>query len=158
MNPIRRPPLAAACAALVLLLLATGPAAAATDIHFQHESYQEFLKQVEHREVHAVVLHAKQHVVHVTLADGRHLTAVYPASEQARIVEEARAKGASAIVAVVKVKPVHHKLRYIAGGVLIVVILVVLVVLLIGRRRAIAEEEGPSQGGGVSPAPPAASG
>jgi ATP-dependent Zn protease len=158
MNPIRRSPLAAACAALVLLLLATAPATAATDIHFQHESYQEFLKQLEHREAHAVVLHVKQRVVHVTLADGRHLTAVYPASEQARIVEEARAKGASATVAVVKVKPVHHKLRYIAGGVLIVVILVVLVVLLIGRRRALEEGEAPQGGEASSVGPPAASG
>jgi Zn-dependent protease with chaperone function len=147
----------AACAALALLPLAAGPAPAATDIHFQHESYQEFQHQLEHREVHAVVLHAKQHVAHITLADGRHLTVVYPAGAQAQIGHEALVKGASFRVAVVKPKAaVHHKLRYIAGGALIVVILVVLVVLLIGRRRELEADAGSSQGGGASPAPPPA--
>ncbi len=159
-NSTRRSPLPAACAALALLLLA-GPALAATDIHFQRESYQEFLSQLRHGEVHAVVLHAKAHVAHVSLADGRHMTAVYPAGEQARIVEEAHAKNASATVSVStqKAAPVHHKLRYIAGGVLIVVILVVLVVLLIGRRRELVEaDEQSPPGGEASASPPAAGG
>jgi hypothetical protein len=151
-NLSRRLPLSATCAALVLLLVATGPAVAASGIHFQRESYQEFLRQLGHGEVHAVVLHAKAHVAHISLADGRHMTAVYPAGEQAQIAKEALARGVSATVSVTthKAAPVHHKLRYIAGGVLIVVILVVLVVLLIGRRRALVDGE-------ASP-PPAPSG
>ena len=36
-------------------------------------------------------------------------------------------------------KPVHHTLRYIAGGILIVVILVVAAVLLVDRRRKLSE-------------------
>jgi hypothetical protein len=160
-NPIVRPALRGMCAALALLLAAgavAGPAVAATDIHFEHESYQQFQSQLGHGEVHAVVLHAKQHIVHVSLADGRHMTAVYPAGEQARIVAEARARGTSATVAVAtgKAAPVHHKLRYIAGGVLIVVILVVLVVLLIGRRRDLGADE--VEGEAPSASPPAASG
>ena len=38
-----------------------------------------------------------------------------------------------------EVKPAHHKLRYIAGGILIVVIVIVVGVLLIYRRRKAAE-------------------
>jgi hypothetical protein len=156
MNPSRRLTLSSVCAALALLSLAAATPALAT--HFPLESYQAFLHQLEHGEVHAVVLHPRAHTAHVSLDDGGHMRTTYPAAAQARIVEEARARGASATVSVFKAKPVHHKLRYIAGGILIVVILVVLVALLIGRRRAIAEEEGPSQGGEVAPAPPAASG
>ena len=37
-------------------------------------------------------------------------------------------------------KPVHHKLRYIAGGILILVILIVGGVLLVFRRRRLAAE------------------
>jgi hypothetical protein len=141
--------LLAACAALALFIAGAtaGPAMAAA-IHFEHESYQQFQSQLGRGEVHAVVLHAKQHIAHISLADGRHMTAVYPANEQARIIDEAHAKGTAAVVAVSthKAAAVHHKLRYIAGGVLIVVILVVLVVLLIGRRRELVEADEPTAG------------
>jgi hypothetical protein len=36
--------------------------------------------------------------------------------------------------------PVHHKLRYIAGGILIAVIVIVGAVLLVDRRRKTAME------------------
>jgi hypothetical protein len=36
--------------------------------------------------------------------------------------------------------PVHHKLRYIAGGILVAVILIVGAVLLVDRRRKTAME------------------
>jgi hypothetical protein len=71
------------------------------------------------------------------------MTVTYVASEQGKLVAQAQAAKARLKIAPVQTKKasaVHHKLRYIAGGVLIVVIIVVLVVLLIGRRRVVAED------------------
>ena len=44
------------------------------------------------------------------------------------------AEAASEVVNASK-KPVHHKLRYIAGGILVVVIVVVGAVLIVNRKR-----------------------
>jgi hypothetical protein len=170
-DPIGRRGLRAACTArglrvawtaLALALLgvvSAGPASAATVIHFEHESYQQLLTQLRNREVHAVVLHQKGYRAHVSLNDGGHMTVTYTVAEEPRLAEAARAGGASFAVATSthKAAPVHHKLRYIAGGVLIVVILVVLVVLLIGRRRELVEE-GEVDGGETPAASPPASG
>jgi hypothetical protein len=143
--------LRSACAALALLgLLAAlaGPALAATVVHFQHESYAALLAQVRKGEVHAVVLHPSGPKAHAALNDGGHVSAVYPPSEASKLGAEVRAHGGAFAIATSKPKaPAHHKLRYIAGGILIVVIVVVLTVLLIGRRRAIADEEELPRGG-----------
>jgi hypothetical protein len=162
-NPIRPLAVAATCAALALfaLALAPTPAPAATVIHFQHESYQQLLAQLRNREVHAVVLHPKGYKAHVSLNDGGHMTVTYSPTEEPRLAALVRASGSSFAVATSthKAAPVHHKLRYIAGGVLIVVILVVLAVLLIGRRRELVEEdEEPPQGGEAATPPTPGSG
>jgi hypothetical protein len=155
-NPIKPLSVAAACAALALFAFAPTPPAAATVIHFQHESYQQLLAQLRNREVHAVVLHPQGYKAHVSLNDGGHMTVTYIPTEEPRLAALVRASGSSFAVATSthKAAPVHHKLRYIAGGVLIVVILVVLAVLLIGRRRELAEEEDPSPGGEAASPPP----
>jgi hypothetical protein len=173
-NPIRRLPLAVACAVLALLALASTavalvsapapapaqeptPAPAPTVIHFQRESYQQLLAQLRNREVHAVVLHPTGYKAHVSLDDGGHMTVTYAPAQEPRLAELVRASGSSFAVATSthKVAPVHHKLRYIAGGLLIVVILVVLVVLLIGRRRELEEDGPPHADEAPSAAPPA---
>ena len=158
-TPLRHPRLHAAWATLALLgLLAAlaAPVLAATVIHFQRESYQAFLAQLEHGEVHAVVLHPQGYKAHISLDDGAHMTAAYPPGEVAKLEARAHAKGASFAVATSthKATTTHHKLRYIAGAILIVVILVVLAVLLIGRRRAIVEEEEQPRENAPAPAPP----
>lgn len=144
-------------ALLVVLAFAAAQAplvSAATVVHFQRESYGAFLLQLDHGEVHAVVLHPQGYKAHIVLDDGSHFTATYTPSEVARLEALAHAKGASfTVAAATPKKAVHHKLRYIAGGILIVVILVVLVVLLLGRRRALAEDEDGSREGGAAPAP-----
>ncbi|HVR04450.1 MAG TPA: hypothetical protein VMS02_00300 [Solirubrobacteraceae bacterium] len=142
----------ASCAALALLILAgttATPAPATTIVHFQPESYAALLVQVHKGEVHAVVLHPSGPKAHVALNDGAHFTATYPLGEATKLGAEVRAHGGAFSIATAKHKTgtVHHKLRYIAGGILIVVIVVVLAVLLIGRRRAIAEDEEPRHGG-----------
>jgi hypothetical protein len=159
-NPIKPHPVVATCAALALLAFAPTPSPAATVIHFQHESYQQLLAQLHNREVHAVVLHTKGYKAHVSLNDGGHMTVTYSPTEEPRLAALARASGSSFAVATSthKAAPVHHKLRYIAGGVLIVVILVVLAVLLVGRRRELIEEDEPSQGGEAATPPTPGSG
>jgi hypothetical protein len=159
--PIRRLTLSVVCSALCLLGLGGAvatPALAATVIHFQRESYQAFLGQLRKGEVHAVVLHPQGYKAHISLDNGGHMTVTYPPSEVANLEAQAHAKGASFAVATAthKATAVHHKLRYIAGGLLIVVILVVLVVLLVGRRRALVDDEGLAQGGERASTPPSA--
>jgi hypothetical protein len=120
------------------------PAGAAT-IHFEKESLQAYEGQLHHGQVHALTFHTGTGTghLHVSLNNGGHMTVVYPASQQARLVTQAQAANARVKIAQLQTKKtaaVHHKLRYIAGGILIIVILVVLVVLLIGRRRAVVDE------------------
>lgn len=154
-QPIRRLVLAAACAVSMLGLAAT-PALAT---HFQPESYSELLAQLHHREVIAVVLHPQGYKAHASLSNGGHVTVTYTPAEVPLLRGAALAGRSSFTIATAKPKSkaVHHKLRYIAGGVLIVVIVVVLVVLLIGRRRTLEEEEGPGDEA-ASASPPAGPG
>ncbi len=157
MSPLlRRPALATVCAILTTGLLAGGvaaPALAATIIHFQHESLPALKRQLNAEEIHAATFHTKSDVIHASLNDGQRMTVPYPASEQSAIEAQLRSRGVPVKIALLsahKAKAVHHKLRYIAGGVLIVVILVVLVVLLLGRNRTLAEEGEPSAGEGAA--------
>jgi hypothetical protein len=102
--------------------------------------------------------------VHVTLKDGRHVLAIYPSHDEPQLAAQLAAKGVPVAVekSRAKAKPVHHTLRYIAGGILVVVILAILAVLLMGRRRSIAGgADAPGAGGGgqageASSAPPPA--
>jgi hypothetical protein len=151
-------PAAAVAALLGCLLCAavTASALAATAIHFQKETLPALEKQLRSHEVHALVLHPKPSPghIHASLSNGSHMTIVYAPSEQERIVALARAQGTPVAVAVKSTtvkKPVHHKLRYIAGGILVAVIVVVAVVLLIDRRRKL--HEAADHGGGGAPAP-----
>lgn len=157
---------AAACAAVATLAALTLLAPSALATHFEHESYQALLAQLHKREIVAVVLHPSGPVVHAATRNGKEFTIAYTQAEVAPLRAAAGAGGSSFTIATAKPasKTVHHKLRYIAGGVLIVVIVIVLVVLLLGRRRAIEEEEGPGSEGGAasgeaaSASPPAGSG
>ena len=142
-RPMRALRIVLLCATLPLALAAS--AGAATAIHFQPAGLPALKVQLHHREVHALTFHpapAPGHI-HVSMNDGRHFTVVYTAAEQPQLVVLARANGARYAVAVAKpkaaTKPVHHTLRYIAGGILIVVILVVAAVLLVDRRRKLSE-------------------
>jgi hypothetical protein len=146
--------LVAVCLALAAAVLAV-PAAAAT-VHFQKESVQAYEGELHHGEVHAVTFHpgATTGHLHISLNNGGHMTVAYAASEQGKLEAQARAAKTRVKVATLqstKATAVHHKLRYIAGGILIVVIIIVLVVLLIGRRRAVADEARAPSGENASP-------
>jgi hypothetical protein len=137
--------------AAVCLLTIVASAGAATVVHFQPESASALKVQLHHHEVHALTIHptpAPGHV-HVSLNNGQHFTVVYSASEQTQLVALARADGTPVAVSVSKskaaAKPVHHTLRYVAGGILVLVIVVVAAVLLVDRRRKLGEEGNDAQ-------------
>jgi ATP-dependent Zn protease len=133
--------LASVCAVLASLAAVAGGAAT---IHYTHESYTTFQKQLQTAAIRAVTFNKKAHTVHVTLSDGRHMLASYPSHDEPQLAARLAAKGVPVTIEKKRHKtaPVHHTLRYIAGGILVVAILAILIVLLVGRRRSLMREDG----------------
>jgi hypothetical protein len=135
-----------ACACLMLALGASASAAEPT-VHYTKESLQEYEKQLAGGQIRAVTINKFLRSLRITLKDGRYVLATYPKHEEANTAAQLAAKHVPVTVLVpaaaqkeAKAKPVHHKLRYIAGGIVIVVIVVVGAVLLVDRRRKMAAE------------------
>jgi len=126
-------------AALMPLTVAAG---AAGTVASQHESFTEYQHQLAAGEIKAAKINKRLRSVHLTLTDGRHMLTKYLPHEEPKVLAELQAKGvpvtvekqAEAAKEASKV-PVHHKLRYIAGGILLVVVIVVGAVLFIDRKR-----------------------
>lgn len=141
---------------LMLALLAAIPAGASTVFHFQHESMQQFEAQLTGGQIHAATFNKVPHSLHLSLNDHRHVLVIYPPLEYKKIVASLESKGVPVAVekhAKAAAKPVHHTLRYVAGGILVIIILAVLVVLLVGRRRSLLQTpEGSSAEAGEEPA------
>jgi hypothetical protein len=141
---------AAVCLAFATLAVTAQTAAlAASVIHFQPEALPAMKAQLAHHEVHALTFHPGTGTgpghIHVSMNDGRHMTVPYATSEQAQLVALAGTDRTPVAIAVTKPKataPVHHKLRYIAAGILVVVIVVIAAVLLVDRRRKLGEAGG----------------
>jgi hypothetical protein len=135
-----------ACLALAWLLQAAPSFAAESAVHFQKESIQEYEKQLAGAQIVEATFNKKVRSLHLTLKDGRHVLVKYGKGEEPKLAAALRAKGvpvkvlAPAAAAKEAKKPVKHKLRYIAGGILVVVVVVVGAVLLIDRRRKRAAE------------------
>jgi hypothetical protein len=156
----RRAPRISRIAVSVVCLLGaslaiSASAVAATVIHFERESVPALTTQLNHAQVHALSFHPASPTghVHVSLNDGRHMTVAYTPSEQAQLLALAHAHNTSVTIAKAKTttaKPAHHKLRYIAGGILVLVIIVVLAVLLIDRRKKLGEAGGEGAGEGAA--------
>ncbi len=116
-------------------------------VAYQNESYAEYEHQLAGGQIHAVTINESVRSLRVTLEDGRHVLAHYqpkgePAAAAALSARHVPVTVLKPTVAVTpaKAKPVHHKLRYIAGGILIVVILIVIAVLFVRRRQEPAAE------------------
>jgi hypothetical protein len=135
---------------LTALAAMTATALGATPVHFEAESLSALEGQLNQHQVHVLSFHpaAGTGHIHVSLNDGRHMTVLYTSEEQAHLIAVANADGARVVIAKAKpkaaAKPVHHTLRYIAGGIVVVVIIVVVAVLLVDRRRKLGEEAGDS--------------
>lgn len=144
-------PLALMLLALAAALIAPAAASAATsseeNIKYGHESLAEYEQQLESGQVTALVINKRIRRLHITLKNGQHMLATYPPKKEPEQVAKATAKhvpvsvlSPAAAKAEAAKAPVHHKLRYIAGGILIAVIVIVGAVLLIDRRRKAAVE------------------
>jgi hypothetical protein len=132
----------AASLAWVALLLAASAAAAASVPTYQPESLKTYEQQLASGQIQAVTINKKLRSLRITLKDGSYVLAKYARKEEPKNVAALEAKHvpvtiltpAEAAKQVTK-KPVHHKLRYIAGGIVIIVILIVGAVLYINRKR-----------------------
>lgn len=141
---------------LTLLPSAVGLAAATTPT-FTKESYTTFQSQLASGQVRAVTFNKKAHSLHITVTKGGPFLASYPPLQYKTISAQITAKGVPVTIEHVTkagtTKPAaHHKLRYIAAGVLVVVVIVIALVLGLNRRRPPADE------GADAPAPPPAAG
>jgi hypothetical protein len=135
--------LSVACFACACLLpTAVAGAAAAPVAHFQTESVQAYEQQLAAGQITAATFNRRVRSLHLTLKDGRHVLVKYVAHGEPKLAKELRAKRVP--ITVLKAteakkegtkKPVHHKLRYIAGGIIVAVIIVVGAVLLVDRSR-----------------------
>lgn len=132
---------AAACLSLTLL----APAAEAAEglvVVYQPESEQAYQQQLASGQIHAVTVNKRIRTLRVTLANGAHVLAKYPAHTEPQVVAKLKSKGARVTVlgksaAEQQAKtPHHHKLRYIAAAILVVIVAIVAAVLLVNRRRA----------------------
>jgi hypothetical protein len=141
-----RPSLSAQIAAFLALMacaaLISAPAAFAGPIVYQDESYAEYQQQLASGQVAAVTINKRLASLRTTLKDGRHVLAKYGHKEEPKAAAALAAKHVPVTVLTpaaakleVPKKAVHHKLRYIAGGILILVIVIVGAVLVVRSRR-----------------------
>ncbi|HEV3046331.1 MAG TPA: hypothetical protein VGY13_03125 [Solirubrobacteraceae bacterium] len=138
---------ALACGALLATSLAA-QAAESTPIHYQKETLAEFEKQLAAGQIQSVVVNKRLRSLRTTLKSGEHVLARYKAKEGPKVTAALRAKkvpvsdlSPAEALNEVKKKPVHHKLRYIVGGIAVAVLVIVGVVLFVFRRRRFAREE-----------------
>lgn len=136
-----------AVAASAMLVLSTA-STDATTIVYEPVSETVFLHELDSGQVVAATINKRARSVRVTLKDGSHVKVKYPKHHEPQMYALIKSRGVPVTIlseaqarAEIKNQPVHHKLRYIAGGILIVVIVVVAAVLLINRRRRRREEE-----------------
>lgn len=131
------------CAALALAPSAARAAEGA--ISYTDEGLAQYEAQLAGGKIKEVTINKRVRSLRVTLTDGRHVLARYGPKQEPSYLAALRAKGVPVTILAsaatkthAKAKPAHHKLRYIAGGVLVLVIVVVGVVLFVNRRRQAA--------------------
>jgi ATP-dependent Zn protease len=129
-------------------LIVTAASAGAATIEYEPVSETVFLHELDSGQVASVKINRIRRAVRVTLKDGSHVTYKYAKRDEPHTRTVITSRGVPVTVltqsearAEIKSQPVHHKIRYIVGGVLIAVIVVVAAVLLIRRRGRRREEE-----------------
>ena len=131
---------------LALALPAPVALAAEATVKYTRETLQEYEKQLASGQIQSATFNKRVRSVHLTLKDGRHMLIKYAAGGEPALAAQLTAKGVPVTIrkpaeaAKEAKKPVKHKLRYIAGGILVVVVVVVAGVLLFDRRRKTAME------------------
>jgi hypothetical protein len=134
----------AACALCGVLAMPASQAFGATSAtpNYTKESTQAYAQQLASGQIAEAVINKRIRTIRITLKSGEHVKARYQAHEEPKVVAALKAKGVPVRIltpaeakAEASKSPVHHKLRYIAGGILIAVIVIVGAVLLWDRRR-----------------------
>jgi hypothetical protein len=128
---------------VALSLLAPAAIAAEPTITYKHESEGEFAQQLAAKKIQSAIVNKRLRTLRLTLKDGTHVLARYPAHQEPQTVAKLKAQGVPVSVLAKPVaekeaktkKATHHKLRYIVGAVVIAVIVVAGAVLLVNRRR-----------------------
>jgi hypothetical protein len=142
MNPrlirLVRATIAVSCASAVVLGAAV-PAGA--EISYEHETEQQWKAQLGAHEIASVTVNKRAQSLRTTLKDGRHVLASYPKHQYPRVEGELVAKHVQYAVLsksqadqLAKSVPVHHKWRYIIGGVVLALIVLAGGVIFIRRR------------------------
>jgi hypothetical protein len=136
--------LAACLAAITCLFLASAAIAWAAEptVNYKPESFSAYQQQLASGKIKTVTINKRVRSLRITLTDGSYVLAKYAAHEEPKVAAALQGKGvpvtvlqpAEAAKQIAK-KPVKHKLRYIAGGILIVVVIVVGGVLYVDRKR-----------------------
>ncbi len=133
----------AACVlSLVLALPATQAFGEEATVTYTKESLPEYEQQLASGKIASVTINKRLRSLRITLKDGSHVLAHYAARGEPAVLAALNAKHVNVTVlspAAAKKEaskaPVHHKLRYIAGGILIAVVVIVGGVLFWDRRR-----------------------
>ena len=131
-----------ACIACLAVAIAAPRAGAEGTIDYVKESLAQYQSQLAGGQVKEVTINKRVRSLRVTLSNGDHMLAKYAPKQEPKYEAALKAKGVPVTIltpteakAELKGKPVHHKIRYIVGGVLILVLIVVGAVLLVNRRR-----------------------
>ncbi|MGO9489835.1 MAG: hypothetical protein ACLQBB_12505 [Solirubrobacteraceae bacterium] len=138
LRPLGPATLFALCIALVLP--ASGQAAAT--VTYTKESQPAYESQLAKDEIASATFNKRVRSLRITTKNGQYFLYKYPKKGSPQVEQALKAKHVTVTVLTpaeaekeAKAKPVHHKIRYIAGGILIVIVIVVGVVLLVRRRR-----------------------
>lgn len=128
--------LAAALAAVLACLLPASAFAA------EHESQQAYEGQLAAGEIAKAKINKRVRHLDLTLKNGQQFVYVYPPHTEPAVAAKLTEKkiplevlSPKAALAEAKKAPVHHKLRYIAAGILGAIVIIVLIVLVVDRRR-----------------------
>jgi hypothetical protein len=126
---------------LALLALLAAGSGAANAVVYQKESLSAYEGQLTSGQIKEATINKRVRSIRLTLKDGRYAVAKYAPHEEPKVLfelkrrhipysvlspEAAKARAAKA--------PVHHKLRYIVGGVVIAIIIIVAGIVFYRRR------------------------
>jgi hypothetical protein len=131
-------------AAAVSLLLAVSllPTSAVAAPTYTRESSQIFEEQLAAGQIQEVTINKRLRTLRIVLTDGKHVLAKYAPKEEPKVRKKLKAKNVpthvlstTAAKAEQSKGKVHHKLRYIAGGIVIAVVVIVGGVVFYNRRK-----------------------
>jgi len=113
-------------ALLVLLCLLAYASVALAASQTATESYHALVQQIDARQVVSAHVNEETHHVSVTLKNGTDEFVIYPAADHKVLVDALIHHGVTPVFVkkTAQAKPVHHVLRYVAGGVVIVLLLI----------------------------------